>query len=162
LSASDDILATGLTIGDVQRMFPLVRKAPDDPGARITTALWLTGEALDAAACTQAAGVAPTKVLEKRIRGHFVPSGRPNVLDPSWMLEVCHEPSYDVDACVAALLALVHPRAKDIRELVAREGYRANFETSVTIFEDAPRYGLSASTLERLAAFGFDWGLDIL
>ena len=158
---NNEILETGLTLDEVAKHFPLVRKNPDDPGARITTTFCITGDPLNFAECTEAVGMEPTSIQEKRTRGRWLPSGRPNILPAEWCLEVIHEPSYDVDQCVTELLDLIFPRVEQIKALLTREPYSAGFLTCVTVFEDRPIYSLSASNIKRLAAFNLSWDLDI-
>ena len=157
----DDILSIGLTLDEARTRYPLKRKDPTDPWARITSCFFITGDPLDLERCTKAAGTAPTSTREKRICGDLVASGRPNLFPAEWELAVVREPSVEVDACVEELLDLVSPRLRHIRRLLASCDYKAGFLTTVTVFDQTPILGLSADSLERLAAFGLDWYLDI-
>ena len=158
----EEILNLGLTLDELRERFPLRRRDPEDPGARICSTFFIENDIVDFVACTEAAGVEPTSMEERGIRGHGLPSGKPNVLPASWRVEVVREPSRDIDECVASLLDLIHPRVRQIRRLVASRGYAAGFLTSVTVYDEAPFYGLSPSTLQRLAEFGLEWSLDVL
>lgn len=158
----DETLNVGMSLDELQERFPLRRKDPEDSGARISTTLFIENETLDFVACTEAAGVEPTATNERGIRGHWLPSGKTNVLPASWRVQVVHEPSLEIDPCLAALLDLVYPRVDEIRRLLVDRDYEAGFLTSVTVFDEEPLYELSSSTLRRLAAFGLEWCLDIL
>jgi hypothetical protein len=158
----DEILRTGMDLAELRERFPLHRNDPDDPRARIHSCFFIEGDTLDFSVCTKAVGVEPTSTEERGIRGHFLPSGRPNILPASWRIGVVHEPSADLDGCLGSLLDLVHPRVEQIKRLLSDHHYAAGFLTSVTVFDEEPSYGLSSSTLQRLAAFELDWTLDIL
>ena len=157
----DEVVNLGMTLEELRERFPLKRKDPNDPGARIRSVFFIENPVLDFLACTRAVGVEPTCTEDRRIRGHRLPSGTPNVLPALWEVEVVEEPSSEIDPCVASLLDLVHPRVEEIRGLLATRRYRAGFLTSVTVFDEEPLYGLSPSTLRRIADFGLEWSLDV-
>jgi hypothetical protein len=159
---NDEVVNLGMSLEELRERFPLVRKDPDDPGARIRSLFFIENPVLDFLACTRAAGVEPTCTEDRRIRGHVLPSGKPNVLPALWEVAVVKEPSWEIDSCVASLLDLVHPRVEQISQLLSTHRYRAGFLTNVTVFEEEPFYGLSSSTLRRLADFGLEWSLDVL
>jgi hypothetical protein len=158
---NDEVVNLAMSLEELAERFPLKRKDPDDPGARIRSVFFIENSVLDFLACTRAAGVEPTCTEDRRIRGHRLPSGTPNVLPALWQVEVVKEPSSEIDSCVAGLLDLVHPRVERICFLLSTHRYRAGFLTSVTVFDEEPFYGLSSSTLRRLADFGLEWSLDV-
>jgi hypothetical protein len=158
--SGDEAINTGLTLDEVIKRYPLRRKDPKDPGARVVSKFWINGENLDQAACTAAVGVEPTQFLEQRVRGRFMPSGRPNILPPSWSLKVVHEPTVDVGECLGELLSMLWPRCKEIKALLGCSRYSAGFNTHVIVFEYAPICELTPVTLSRLAEFGLNWGFS--
>ena len=156
----DDAIRTGLTLDELRRRYPLEpRKDESHPGARISSTFTVEGMALDPSRCTEAIGLEPTEVKPLRERGHHVPSGRPNVLPPSWTVKIVQEPSYEIDACLSALLDLVCPREQAIRRFVTGNHLWAGFRTWVVAWDDDPIYSLSATTIRRLAGFGYEWSL---
>jgi len=157
-----EIIDTGLTLDAARKKYPSRRKCPADPRPRINSMFYITGDPLDVGQCTVATGQQPTKTNKKRVRGKFYPSGRPNVLPADWVLSVVYEPCSSVDDCMAELVNLLYPRAKEIKSLLRKNGYHAGFLTMVTIFEERAIYSLSASTLKRLSAFDLEWALDVL
>ena len=142
-NSEDELIDTGFTIDDAIKLFPIKRKFPDDPRASITTKFHIYGFNLSESECTEATGVAPTKFLEKRIIGRFVPSGKPNELPPSWTLEVCHEPSSDLNATVIELSNKLLPNSERIVDFVSSGGFSAEFGTSIIVFDEEPDLSLS-------------------
>jgi hypothetical protein len=159
--SEDELIDTGLTIDDAIKLFPIKRKFPDDPRALIATKFHIYGSNLVESECTEATGVAPTKFLEKRLIGHFAPSGKPNELPPGWTLEVCHEPSSDLNATVIELLNQLLPNSERIADFISSGGFSAEFSTSVIVFEEEPDLSLSGEALRKLGLFGYSWYLAI-
>ena len=158
--SNDESINTGLTLDDVRKRFPLRRKVPADPGARVLSRFYIEGKNLDRVACSAAVGTEPSKFLDERVRGRMIPSGRPNVLPPSWSLEVVHEPTLDLDPCLGELLAMLWPRCAEIKALLSSSSYKAGIHTHVIVFEQAPICELTPVTLARLADLGLTWGFS--
>jgi hypothetical protein len=158
--SNDEAISTGLTLDEVAKLFPLRRKTTEDPGARVSSVFFISGETLDRSACTAAVGMEPSQFLGQRIRGRFMPSGRPNILPPEWSLTVEHEPTLELDPCMAELLAMLWPRRSEIKTLLAGSGCAAAFGTHVIVFEFMPICTLTPTTLTRLAEFGLDWNFS--
>ena len=96
-----------------------------------------------------------------RLMQGFVPSGKPNELPPAWTLEVCHEPSGDLNATVIELLNLLLPNSEIIMDFVSSGGFSAGFDTSIIVFDEKPDLSLSGETLRNLSAFGYSWYLAV-
>lgn len=158
--SNGESISTGLNLDDVRKLFPLRRKAPEDPGARILSTFYIEGKNLDRAECTAAVGREPSNFLDERVRGRMIPGGRPNVLPPSWSLRVVHEPTLELDPCIGELLAMLWPRCAQIKALLSSSSYIASIDTHVIVFEQAPICELTPVTLARLAELGLTWGFS--
>lgn len=155
------ILKTGLKIDDLQDRYPLVRKVPEDPRARIRSSFVVAGPELVESTFSRIAGVNPTEFRPERTRGRWIPSGQPNVLPPEWVFEVVMEPHDDVDSCLVVLIDQLFPRAFEVAQFVGNNTFSAGFNTDITVYEEAPLCSLSAETLSKLACFGVEWSLAI-
>jgi hypothetical protein len=129
----------------------------------VTTSFEIEGDPLDIEACTQAVGLPPTRFSERpRQTGTSQPSGTPYAPTPFWSLEFGKEPADTIDDGLARILALLWDRRNEIRRFVETRELTASFTSTVSIYQDRPALELSAKTLERLAFFKVDYGLDVL
>lgn len=158
----DEILSTGMTFEDLREKYPVPpRKDPSNPGARVKSFFFVSGESLNEAAFSNVAGTPSTEFRVERTRGRWIPSGKANVLPPEWSIEVAHDPCDDIEETVIELLNILEPRTKEISSYIRNNGLSAGFRTSVFVHEDAPLYSLSGKTFQSLAAFDLEWILDI-
>ncbi len=162
MSNRGEVLHTGLTLDQLRDIHPLRPGKLEDPRPRISTTFELSGPNLDPRECSQILGLEPTAssgIAEEK--GKWIPSGRPNVIEPYWRLQFKDRPSDSIDDELAELLELLWPTREALVELVSRPSYSAGFLSSVSIFVDRPIYCLAPETLRRLGYLGLEWCLDI-
>jgi hypothetical protein len=128
----------------------------------ITTSFEVSSEHLDPVECSRVIGLDPTACSTKpEIKGKWLPSGQPNIIDPFWRLQLTQEPAYEIDEGLTKILDMLWPHRHRVLRVIRRSGYSAGFSSSVTIFEGRPVYSLSPRSLSRLSYFGLEWGLDV-
>lgn len=163
MTNDDEAIFTGLTIEEARKRYPERRENPDDPSPLITTVFAIEGDGLVSAEYTKVTAVEPTRTNENPpITGRLMPSGKDYRPPPFWLKQLYREPSYEIEEGLVKLLDLFWQRRQAIKELVARRGHELSFGTYVVIYEDQPLYCLTSKTMERLAEFGGEWGLDIV
>lgn len=133
-----------------------------DVAPYISSIFVITGMELRPNECTTALNLIPTDFCaEAKLTGLMMPSGEPFRRKPFWSIDFVKQRSYSVDDELNRLIDVLWPRRREIVRFLKTTSNEAAFVTNVTIYHDRPRYELSPRTLQRLAYFGCEWGLDI-
>ena len=134
-------------------------KAMKDSRPLISSHFSIHGETLDPQDCTKTIGIIPTFAGRKGTKRR--PGSLVALQTSIWTVSFSKEPSYSTDEEISRLIDLLWPHRLKVREYLSSTGFEAGFGNSVTIYEDRPLYSLSSSTIQRIAVFGVDYGLDV-
>lgn len=117
------------------------------------------GETFDPQDCTRAIGIEPTYARRKGMKRR--PGSLVALRTSVWTVSFSKVPSDSIDEEIARVIDILWPHQSKVLQFLSSTGLEAGFGNSVTIYEERPLYCLSASTIQRIAAFGVDYGLDI-
>ena len=116
----------------------------------------LSGENLDPDLCTETLGIKPDKVwTQPAITAGTQPPRR------EWNIGFRRHEHNDIGEAIELVLARVWDKRDLLASLVAEKGYRVTVACNVTLWKDRPLYELTENTIQRLAALGASFGLDI-
>jgi len=123
----------------------------------IASAFVVSGKDFDPHCCTTAFGLRPTEVT---VRGELRPGKRPRAPSNSWYIEVQRD-AYSIDDVLKEVLDIVWPKREAIKVFTESASLRTTFVVDVKIYCERPEYSLSPATIERMAYFQAEFGLDI-
>ncbi|SRR6266849_5432746 len=130
---------------------------PADETPLVEAAFIISGEGFDPHSCAAIFGLEPTAVS---VRGEPRPGKRPKAPSTSWSLGVRRR-AYSIDEVIEEVLDALWPRREAIKDFTQSASLKITFISHVKIFAERPQYCLSPATIERMAYFRAEFGLDI-
>lgn len=137
----------------------------ENTAPRISASLCLSGMDFSPKDFFASVGLRATdECAEAKVTGTVAETGEPFVRSPYWTYGLRKLPLYSLSDALERLLDEVYVyREAILNYLEERKGkdIRASFIATVTMHKDRPLFDLGPNVLQRLAAFGFEFSLDI-
>jgi hypothetical protein len=124
---------------------------------QISTLLWITGDGLDPDAWTRT-GLSP---IDTGLRGQYFPGKHWPVPETFWELGFRKKREDCIEGGLQKLLDSLWSRRASVSQGLQGPDVSGTFASNVTIRHIGASYCIGAETLERLAYFGIDYGIDI-
>lgn len=120
--------------------------------------LVLSGKRIDIGECTKVIGIEPTSVWRQCIKKLI---DHPLLPNAEWCVGIERRPCYSSDEAVSAVIEMIWPKHKRIKEYAQANNLNIGIVCLVAIPKDQPVYELSPKTMERMAILGARFSMDI-